>query len=136
MQIADIAQLDDDALGAALALAVEQLPEADPSRLASIRDRLPLASKVTQAAQGKTVNRWAQLILVAILGGSGLALAWWGIEALLQSQPTPAAVPTIIEQQSAPVNRQAPAQQPDKQSNDIKQQDERQGPIIFKQERY
>ena len=136
MQIADIAQLDDDALGAALALTVEQLPEADPTRLASIRDRLPLAAKATSATQGKTANRWAQLILIAILGGSGLALAWWGIEALLQPQPTPSAVPTITEQQSAPVNRQAPVQQQDQQTNDIQQQDERSGPIIFKQERY
>ncbi len=136
MRLTDIAQLDDDALGAALMTSVEQLPEADPARLASIRDRLPLTTKATQAT---TASRWLQLVLLAVLGGSGLALAWWGIDQLFQSQPAATAVPampTVTEQQAAPNHRQTPLPKQDQQTHDGQQQDERRGPIIFQQERY
>ena len=129
MRIADLQTLDDDALGQLLARSIDALPEADPGRLSMIRDRLPLHQAVTAST-----NRWIQLLLIAVLSGSGLAAAWWGVETFFYSKEE--------VQQLAPASHTAPlphnpsVNEQHSEPGETKQSDDRRSPIIFQQEQY
>jgi hypothetical protein len=137
MRVADLHKLDDEALGQALAQAFAALPEAGPARLALVRDRLPLTTKPASS------NRWAQLILIGILSGSGLAAAWWGIETLFFAQtpvepaakkasPATVGLPPVSDKKTTSIKQEKSHETIE--SVPLKQQDE--SPVIYKHERY
>lgn len=132
MHIAELHTLDDEALGQALAEAFSALPEAEPARLALVRDRLPLTSKSAPS------NRWAQLILIGILSGSGLAAAWWGVSTFFTpesetQQPGPETHTAPLSHAPAEAPAETPAITPPTQKQKA---GERRSPIIYQQERY
>ena len=130
MQITDIHKLDDNSLGQLIGNTVDSLPEADPARLAVIRDRLPLSTRP------QVSNRWAQIILIGVLSGSGLAAAWWGVEQLFFTGNNTTESQAISDKNLDPVQGETSPQPGNKQSEQLKHGDDRRSPIIYQQEQY
>lgn len=124
-------QLEDEQLGLAIGRACAGLPHPDPFRLAAIRDRLPLPKTPRSTmVRPSALRGW---LLLALLGGAGLAAAWWGIQTYrVATQPVPVnpVIQQTITDPATSSNPPAPIVDPDKAAA------ESDSPIIYQRERY